>query len=122
MSLSILHLSKWSCLQRKAKATVFDQEEEKDVHIKECRVPLVKLDFSVAEGKKAKECLEMIKQSVPHDKAMLFKAEGPQKLIEGLEPVLEEEAQEFMVNIWRQVIFESMAYGEGLQTEHMVVD
>ncbi|KAI0354814.1 hypothetical protein OH77DRAFT_1404321 [Trametes cingulata] len=47
---------------------------------------------------------------------------GPQKLVEGLEPVLEEEAVEFVISIWRQIIFESMAYGEGLHTEKMMVD
>ncbi|CAL1713675.1 unnamed protein product [Somion occarium] len=47
---------------------------------------------------------------------------GPQKLIEGLAPVLEEEALELTVSVWRQVIFESMAYGEGLHTERMMVD
>jgi RNA-binding protein 25 len=64
---------------------------------------------------------------------------GPQKLVEGLEPVrfsfliwltvcltikqvLEEEAVEFTISIWRQVIFESMAYGEGLHTERKYVD
>ncbi|KAI0770652.1 hypothetical protein C8Q74DRAFT_1317834 [Fomes fomentarius] len=47
---------------------------------------------------------------------------GPQKLVEGLEPVLEEEAAEFVISIWRQIIFESMAYGEGLHTEKMMVD
>lgn len=47
---------------------------------------------------------------------------GPVKLIEGVEPVLEEEAVEFTISLWRQVIFESMAYGEGLHTERMMVD
>ncbi|PSS34090.1 hypothetical protein PHLCEN_2v1884 [Hermanssonia centrifuga] len=47
---------------------------------------------------------------------------NPQKLIEGLEPVLEEEASELAISVWRQVIFESMAYGEGLHTERMMVD
>ncbi|KAI0754494.1 hypothetical protein C8Q80DRAFT_1094588 [Daedaleopsis nitida] len=47
---------------------------------------------------------------------------GPSKLIEGLEPVLEEEASEYVISIWRQIIFESMAYGEGLHTEKMMVD
>ncbi|OCH87336.1 hypothetical protein OBBRIDRAFT_796313 [Obba rivulosa] len=47
---------------------------------------------------------------------------GPQKLIEGVEPVLEEEAVEFAVSVWRQIIFESMAYAEGLHTERMMVD
>ncbi|KDQ08036.1 hypothetical protein BOTBODRAFT_38252 [Botryobasidium botryosum FD-172 SS1] len=47
---------------------------------------------------------------------------GPQKLVEGLEPVLEEEANEFVVSLWRQVVFESGAYLEGLETGEMVVD
>ncbi|KAF9525525.1 hypothetical protein CPB83DRAFT_909129 [Crepidotus variabilis] len=47
---------------------------------------------------------------------------SPQKLIEGLEPVLEEEAIELVIGVWRQVIFESMAYNEGLLTEKMLVD
>lgn len=47
---------------------------------------------------------------------------GPKQLVEGLEPVLEEEASELVISIWRQVIFESMAYGEGLHTERMMVD
>ncbi|KAM5540820.1 hypothetical protein V8D89_005464 [Ganoderma adspersum] len=47
---------------------------------------------------------------------------GPHKLVEGLEPVLEEEASEFVISVWRQIIFESMAYGEGLHTEKMMVD
>ncbi|KIK73806.1 hypothetical protein PAXRUDRAFT_573854 [Paxillus rubicundulus Ve08.2h10] len=47
---------------------------------------------------------------------------GPLKLVESLEQVLEEEAQEFSLSIWRQVIFESMAYGEGLLTERMMMD
>ncbi|KAI6123640.1 hypothetical protein EDD16DRAFT_1565354 [Pisolithus croceorrhizus] len=156
--------------QKEGKAAAFGQEkEEEDGGIKKRKAPLVKLNFSAAEGEKAKERLEMIKQSVPHGKETLFRAKvrwdgltdmmidrkfepiikhqmmkylgeledddlimfvvehlkdhkGPQKLVEGLEPVLEEEAQEFVVNIWRQVIFESMAYGEGLHTERMAVD
>ncbi|KAJ7599897.1 hypothetical protein C8J56DRAFT_909077 [Mycena floridula] len=47
---------------------------------------------------------------------------GPQKLVEGLEPVLEEDAVELTINVWRQIIFESMAYGEGLHTDKMLVD
>ena len=75
---------------------------------------------------------------------------SPQKLVEGLEPVrvllslratlttlrdydydadrllflqvLEEEAVEFVISIWRQIFFESMAYGEGLHTEKMMLD
>lgn len=47
---------------------------------------------------------------------------SPAKLVEGLEPVLDEEAVEFTIGVWRQVIFESMAYGEGLHTERVMVD
>jgi RNA-binding protein 25 len=36
--------------------------------------------------------------------------------------VLEEEAIELAIKVWRQVIFESMAYGEGLHTEKLYVD
>ncbi|KAJ8583591.1 hypothetical protein M405DRAFT_828324 [Rhizopogon salebrosus TDB-379] len=151
------------------KPTVFGQEEEEEEDIKKRKVPLVKLDFSATEGEKAKERLQMIKESVPHNREALFKAKvrwdgvsdtmidrkleplirrqmvkhigeledddlimfvvehlkdhkGPQKLIEGLEPVLEEEAQEFAIGIWRQIIFESMAYGEGLHTAKQMVD
>ncbi|EIW81557.1 hypothetical protein CONPUDRAFT_73253 [Coniophora puteana RWD-64-598 SS2] len=150
-------------------AVAFNQEEEEEEATKKRKVPLVKLDFGVAEGDKAKERLKDIQQNVPHDKESLFKGKvrwdglsdsmidrkleplikrqmvkylgeledddlimfvlehlkdhkGPQKLIEGLEPVLEEEAQEFVVSIWRQVIFESMAYSEGLHTERLMVD
>ncbi|KIO02920.1 hypothetical protein M404DRAFT_637636 [Pisolithus tinctorius Marx 270] len=60
----------------KGAAAVFGQEEEEeDGGIKKRGVPLVKLDFSAAKGEKAKERLEMIQQSVPHDKETLFKAE-----------------------------------------------
>ncbi|KAL0064284.1 hypothetical protein AAF712_008728 [Marasmius tenuissimus] len=154
----------------KEKATLFVQDEEEEDAIKKRKVPLVKLDFSVAEtGEKALERLERIKESVPHDKEALFKArvrwdglsdsvidrkfeplvkrliiqylgemeeedlilfvlehlkdhKSPSKLVEGLEPVLEEEAVELTKSVWRQIIFESMAYGEGLLTEKMLVD
>ncbi|KAG2114182.1 uncharacterized protein F5147DRAFT_770173 [Suillus discolor] len=156
-------------IPKDTKPTVFGQEEEEEEGIKKRKVPLVKLDFSATEGDKAKERLQMIKESVPHNKETLFKAKvrwdgvsdpmidrkleplirrrmvsylgeledddlvmfvvehlkdhkGPHKLIEGLEPVLEEEAQEFTISIWRQIIFESMAYGEGLHTEKLMVD
>lgn len=36
--------------------------------------------------------------------------------------VLEEEAAEVTTAVWRQLIFESMAYGEGLHTDRMFVD
>lgn len=46
----------------------------------------------------------------------------PQKLVEGLEPVLDEEALEFVISLWRQIIFESMAYNDGILTDKMLVD
>ncbi|KAF8627403.1 hypothetical protein AX17_006218 [Amanita inopinata Kibby_2008] len=154
----------------KAAPIVFGQEDEEEDGIKKRKVPLVKLDFSVAEsGEQVRERLERVRVSVPHDKDSLFKAKvrwdgltdslidrkfeplvkrlmvkylgqmeeddlimfvlehlkdhkGPQKLVEGLEPVLEEEAIELVIGVWRQVIFESMAYGDGLLTEKMMVD
>lgn len=156
--------------KEKTAPIVFGQEDEEEDGIKKRKVPLVKLDFSVAEsGEQVRERLERIRLSVPHDKESLFKAKvrwdgltdslidrkfeplvkrlmvkylgemeeddlilfvlehlkdhkGPQKLVEGLEPVLEEEAVELVVGVWRQIIFESMAYGEGLLTEKMMVD
>ncbi|KAG5645456.1 hypothetical protein DXG03_006001 [Asterophora parasitica] len=154
----------------KDKAAVFGQEEEEEDAAKKRKVPLVKLDFSVAEsGEQTKERLERIRVSVPTDKETLFKAKvrwdglsdiiidrkfeplvkrlmvkylgemeeedlimyvlehmkdhkGPLKLVDGLEPVLEEEAVEFTVSLWRQVIFESMAYNDGLLTDRLLVD
>ncbi|KAI5123087.1 hypothetical protein M0805_001443 [Coniferiporia weirii] len=154
--------------EAKSAAAAFAQDEEEE-GFKKRKVPLVKLDFSVAEGEKAKERLEKIRGSVPTDKDVLFKSKvrwdgltdqlidrkleplikrhmtkylgeledddlvmfsvehlkdhkGPQKLVEGLEPVLEEEAIELVISLWRQIIFESMAYGEGLHTERMMVE
>ncbi|KAG9003857.1 hypothetical protein FRB94_002848 [Tulasnella sp. JGI-2019a] len=46
---------------------------------------------------------------------------GPTKLIEGLEPVLVEEAEDFTVLLWRQIVFESVAYAEGLETGDIVL-
>ncbi|KAL5501860.1 hypothetical protein ACEPAH_9121 [Sanghuangporus vaninii] len=150
-------------------AAAFAAQEEEEEEFKKRKVPLVKLDFSVAEGEKAKERLEKIRVNVPRDKETLFKSKvrwdgitdqlidrkleplikrqmmkylgeledddlvmftvehlkdhkGPQKLVEGLEPVLEEEAVDLVVAVWRQIIFESMAYGEGLHTERMIVE
>ena len=61
--------------QSKEKTTVFAHDDEEEDHISKRRVPLVKLDFSVAEsGEQTKERLERIRQSVPHDKETLFKA------------------------------------------------
>jgi len=54
---------------------VFAHDEEEEESVKKKRAPLVKLDFSVAEsGEQAKERLERIRKSVPHDKESLFKA------------------------------------------------
>lgn len=54
---------------------VFAHDEEEEENVKKKRAPLVKLDFSVAEsGEQAKERLERIRKSVPHDKESLFKA------------------------------------------------
>jgi hypothetical protein len=36
--------------------------------------------------------------------------------------VLEAEATEFVIALWRQIIFESVAYGEGLETRDLLVD
>lgn len=64
---------------------------------------------------------------------------GPAKLAEGLEPVcfnlvtlcptkqstlqvLDTDATEFVIALWRQIIFESVAYGEGLETRALLVD
>ena len=63
---------------------------------------------------------------------------GPQKLVEGVEPVtprlivffmlnftmqvLAEDTEDFVIALWRQVIFESMSYGEGLHTGDMLAD
>jgi RNA-binding protein 25 len=61
--------------KEKAATTVFGQEDEEEDGIKKRKVPLVKLDFSVAEsGEKTRERVERIKLSVPHDKETLFKA------------------------------------------------
>lgn len=65
---------------------------------------------------------------------------GPTKLIEALEPVsvlyqaytlafisrgwlqvLMEEAEEFVILLWRQIVFESVAYAEGLETREIVL-
>lgn len=59
----------------KEKAAVFNQDDDDEDDIKKRKVPLVKLDFSVAEtSEQAKERLGKIKLSVPHDKETLFKA------------------------------------------------
>ena len=58
----------------KEKTAVFAEEEMEEDEIKKRRVPLVKLDFSMAESsEQTKERLERIRQSVPHDKDVLFK-------------------------------------------------
>ena len=36
--------------------------------------------------------------------------------------VLVEEAEEFVIALWRQITFESMAYGEGLDSGKLLVE
>ncbi|KAJ6469016.1 hypothetical protein C8R47DRAFT_989787 [Mycena vitilis] len=79
--------------------------------------PLVKRVMTQYLGD-AEEAEELIMFVVEH----LKDHKGPAKLTEGLEPVLEEEAAEVTTAVWRQLIFESMAYGEGLHTDRMFVD
>ncbi|KAJ7178702.1 hypothetical protein C8R43DRAFT_974142 [Mycena crocata] len=79
--------------------------------------PLVKRLMTQYLGD-AEEAEELIMFVVEH----LKDHKGPAKLVEGLEPVLEEEAAEVTTAVWRQLVFESMAYGEGLHTDRMVVD
>jgi len=47
---------------------------------------------------------------------------SPAKLVDGLEPVLEDEASDFTIHLWRQIIFESMAYEDGINTGSMLID
>ncbi|CAE6416572.1 unnamed protein product [Rhizoctonia solani] len=47
---------------------------------------------------------------------------GPVELVEALEPVLVEEATDLVLALWRQVAFESAAYGDGLETGKNFVD
>ncbi|KAJ6600952.1 hypothetical protein DFH09DRAFT_1126322 [Mycena vulgaris] len=79
--------------------------------------PLVKRLMTQYLGD-AEEAEELIMFVVEH----LKDHKSPAKLVEGLEPVLEEEAAEVTTAVWRQLIFESMAYGEGLHTDRMFVD
>ncbi|KZT51546.1 hypothetical protein CALCODRAFT_442919 [Calocera cornea HHB12733] len=46
---------------------------------------------------------------------------GPAELVDGLEPVLEEEAKEFVNDLWKQLVFESMAYADGVDTMDMFI-
>ena len=57
-----------------AAKVVFTAEDDEEEAAKKRKVPLVKLDFSAAEGGKAQERLDKIKASVPRDKETLFKA------------------------------------------------
>lgn len=79
--------------------------------------PLVKKLMTQYLGD-ADEAEELIMFVVEH----LKDHKGPAKLIEGLEPVLEEEAATVTIAVWRQLIFESKAYAEGLHTDRMFVD
>ncbi|KAJ7749561.1 hypothetical protein DFH07DRAFT_828886 [Mycena maculata] len=79
--------------------------------------PLVKRLMTQYLGD-AEEAEELIMFVVEH----LKDHKAPAKLVEGLEPVLEEEAAELTTAVWRQLIFESMAYADGLHTDRMFVD
>ena len=75
LNVSLPAISKAAESSTKEKATVFGQEEDEEDGIKKRKTPLVKLDFSAADGgEKAKERLERIKLSVPNDRETLFKA------------------------------------------------
>lgn len=66
---------KESAKEKEKTKMVFAEEDEEEEMIKKRKVPLVKLDFSVAESsEKMKERLERIKESVPSDTDGLFKA------------------------------------------------
>lgn len=56
----------------KEKATVFGQEEEEEEGVRKRKAPPPKLDLAEG-GEKARERLEKIKLTVPHDKETLFK-------------------------------------------------
>jgi hypothetical protein len=61
--------------KEKGPVPVFTQEDDEDEAAKKRKIPLVKLDFSVAESpEKAKEKLEDIRKSVPSNYGPLFKA------------------------------------------------
>ncbi|KAJ7096713.1 hypothetical protein B0H15DRAFT_902941 [Mycena belliarum] len=79
--------------------------------------PLVKRLMTQYLGD-AEEAEELIMFVVEH----LKDHKGPAKLVEGLEPVLEEEAAELTTAVWRQLIFESLAYNEGMHTDRIMVD
>jgi hypothetical protein len=65
-----------AALKEKATApAVFGAEEEEEEATRKRKVPLQMLDFSAANGsEKAKERLEHIKDSVPSEREMLFRA------------------------------------------------
>lgn len=46
---------------------------------------------------------------------------APDDFVDGLEPVLAEEAVAFTVKLWRLLTFESMAYQAGMETGTMLV-
>ena len=57
----------------KVAAAAFGSQEEDEDEFRKRRAPLVKLDFSAADGEKARERLEKIRESIPHDKEGLFR-------------------------------------------------
>lgn len=75
LSVSLPVPAKGDSTGKETKAAVFGQEEDEEEANRKRKVPLVKLDFSAADGgEKAKERLERIKASVPSNKESLFKA------------------------------------------------
>ncbi|WVQ71288.1 hypothetical protein IAR50_000814 [Cryptococcus sp. DSM 104548] len=46
---------------------------------------------------------------------------GPDELIDGLEPVLAEDAEPFVTLLWRQLVFESFAFRTGTETGDMMI-
>jgi len=75
LNVSLPVLAKGDPAGKESKAAVFGQEEDEEEANRKRKVPLVKLDFSAADGgEKAKERLWRIKASVPSNKDTLFKA------------------------------------------------
>ena len=50
----------------------------------------------------------------------LREKKGPGSLVDGLEPVFTDEAIEFVISLWRQLSFESIAWASGLETGNMM--
>ncbi|XAO23547.1 hypothetical protein I312_102326 [Cryptococcus bacillisporus CA1280] len=46
---------------------------------------------------------------------------GADDLVDGLEPILAEDAESFVLQLWRQLVFESLAFKEGMDTGSMMI-